>query len=501
MAVAVGVVDYSYAQGRPNIVLIISDDHAYKAIGVYGNPLGRTPNIDRIAREGVLFTHAYVNNSLCGPSRAAILTGKYSHKNGFTDNEHSRFDGSQESFIKELQKNGYLTAWIGKWHLETKPRGFDFWEILPGQGNYFNPDFILMDSSKKRVDGYASNVIEDVAEQWLDSRDTSRPFCLVVGHKATHRTWMPDTCDLGKYDKVTFPLPHDFYDDYEGRKAAQVQDMTIARTMLMGYDLKMFDTQDAEDKDGSFARMNPAQRARYAAYYQPVQADLAARHLSGHTLTEWKYQHFMRDYMSTALSLDRNIGRMLDYLDRHHLTRNTIVIYLSDQGFYLGEHGWFDKRWIYEESFRTPMVMRYPGVVKPNTRDDRLVMNVDIGPTLLNAAHVAIPADMQGQSFLPLLKDGRRKGRKAIYYHYYENGEHSVSPHFGVRTKRYVLVRFYQKVNAWELYDLARDPNEIHNLYGKTGFERTEARLRKVLVHLLHQYDDQDALKIVNQEP
>jgi arylsulfatase A-like enzyme len=488
------------AQQRPNIIVIISDDHAYQAIGCYGNALARTPNIDRIAREGVLFSHCYVNNSLCGPSRAAILTGKYSHKNGFTDNEHSRFDGSQNSFIKELQKSGYLTAWIGKWHLGTKPQGFSFWEILPGQGSYFNPDFILMDSSKIRIEGYASNVIEDVAEQWLNSRDTSKPFCLVLGHKATHRTWMPDTCDLGKYDDVNFPLPHDFYDDYAGRKAARIQDMTIARTMLMGYDLKMFTPEEAEDKDGNFARMNGAQRARYDAYYKPIKADLVARNLSGRMLTEWKYQRYMRDYMSTSLSLDRNIGRMLDYLDGHHLTKNTIVIYLSDQGFYLGEHGWFDKRWIYEESFRTPMVMRYPKMVKPGARNGEMVMNLDIGPTLLEAAHVPAPSEMQGKSFLPLLKDGKAKGRDAIYYHYYENGEHSVSPHFGVRTARYVLVRFYQKVNAWELYDLVKDPHEMHNLYGQAGMEREEAAMKKVLVRLMRQYDDKDALEIVGQE-
>ncbi len=489
------------AQQRPNIVVIISDDHAYQAISAYGGKLMQTPNIDRIAKEGALFNKAYVTNSICGPSRAVILTGKYSHKNGFKDNEHSTFDGSQDSFIKQLSAIGYQTAWIGKWHLESQPQGFSYWQILPAQGSYYNPDFLMMDGSKKRIDGYVSNVVEDVAENWLNTRDNSKPFCLVIGHKATHRTWIPDTSDMGMFDHVTFPLPHNFYDNYDNRKAAQVQDMTISKTMIMGYDLKMFGNEENENKDGNIARMNSAQKAKFDAYYKPTEADLKSRNLTGNALIEWKYQHYMRDYLSTAASLDRNIGRTLDYLDQHGLTKNTIVIYMSDQGFYLGEHGWFDKRFIYEESFRTPIIMRYPGVVKPGTVDNHFILNLDIAPTLLSAAKVAIPKDMQGASILPLLTDKKAKGRDDIYYHYYENGEHSVSPHFGMRDKRYKLVRFYQRVNSWELYDLQKDPNEMNNLFGKKGYEKITTDMGKKLNALINKYEDHDAKTILAEDP
>ncbi|HWW40096.1 sulfatase [Pedobacter sp.] len=490
----------TYAQQeKPNVVIIISDDHAYQAISAYGSKLMPTPGIDRIAKEGVRFDKGYVTNSICGPSRAVILTGKYSHKNGFKDNENSRFDGSQDSFIKQLGKGGYQTAWIGKWHLESEPQGFSYWQVLPDQGQYYNPDFIMQDGSRKRVEGYVSNVIEDAAENWLDKRDPSKPFCLVIGHKATHRVWLPDTADMGMFDKTTFPLPHNFYDDYQGREAAKVQDMSIAKTMIMGYDLKMFGSEGAADKDGNIKRMNAAQRAKFNRYYLPVEADLKSRNLSGRALTEWKYQHYMRDYLSTAASLDRNIKRTLDYLDKHHLAKNTIVIYLSDQGFYLGEHGWFDKRFIYEESFRTPMVMRYPGVIKPGTVSNDFVMNLDIAPTILDAAGVSIPGDMQGKSMLPVLKDKKIKGREYLYYHYYENGEHSVSPHFGIRNRRYKLIRFYKRVESWELYDLMKDPNEVHNVYGEKGYQKIMHQMKKELNKQIAQYDDLDAKKIVEK--
>ncbi|MVN20475.1 sulfatase-like hydrolase/transferase [Mucilaginibacter sp. HMF7410] len=482
---------------RPNIVIIISDDHAYQAISAYGSKLMQTPNIDRIAKGGVTFNKAYVTNSICGPSRAVILTGKYSNKNGFKDNENSRFNGDQDSFIKQLKASGYLTAWIGKWHLESQPQGFDYWEILPGQGSYYNPDFLTMDGGKKKVEGYVSNIVEDETESWLDKRDKSKPFCLVIGHKATHRTWLPDTCDMGRFDKTTFPLPHDFYDNYANRIAAQQQEMSIAKDMQMGYDLKMLQPGEEE---GTINRMNAAQRQKFDAYYKPIQADLKARHLSGNALAEWKYQRYMRDYLSTATSLDRNIGRTLDYLDKNHLTENTIVIYMSDQGFYLGEHGWFDKRWMYEESFRTPMVMRYPGVIKPETKSEDFVMNVDIAPTMLDAAKVAIPKDMQGESMLPLFNNKKAKGRDEMYYHYYENGEHAVSPQFGVRTKRYKLIRFYKRVNNWELYDLQNDKGEMNNLYGKKGYEKITAELKNELNKQIDKYQDDDAKLVLTQK-
>lgn len=483
-----------FAERKPNILIIISDDHAYQSISAYGSRLMQTPNIDRIAREGVLFNRAFVTNSICAPSRAVLLTGKYSHKNGMKDNLHE-FDGRQNTFIKELSKSGYQTAWIGKWHLGSNPQGFDFWQVVPGQGSYYNPDFVMMDGSRKRIEGYATTVIEDVAENWLENRDKTKPFCLVIGHKAPHRTWMPDLEDMGKFDNVTFPLPPNFYDDYQGRKAAEVQDMTIAKTMILGYDLKMF---EGEVKDGAVIRLTPAQRAKFDAYYKPIQQDFAARNLTGNALTEWKYQRYMRDYLSTTVSLDRNIGRTLDYLDRHDLAKDTIVVYLSDQGFYLGEHGWFDKRWMYEESFRTPLVMRYPGRIKPGTVNNDFVMNLDIAPTALDAAGRAVPGDMQGKSILPLVTGKKAPRREALYYHYYENAEHAVSPHFGVRTARYKLICFYERVNGWELYDLKTDPSEMHNLFGQKGYEKITGNLRKQLEKLIEDYEDEDAKQILS---
>lgn len=485
---------------HPNIIIILSDDHAYQTISAYGSKLMQTPNIDRIAKEGVLFNKAYVTNSICGPSRAVILTGKYSHKNGFKDNEHSSFDGSQNTFIKELDKAGYETAWIGKWHLETQPQGFSYWQILPGQGSYYNPDFIQMDGTKKRIQGYVANVVEDEAEKWLNERDTQKPFCLIIGHKNTHRTWMPDTCDLGLFDNRTFELPHNFYDSYQNRSAAATQDMNIANTMILGYDLKMFSNDSIANKEGSIKRMNGKQKQKFLNYYKKIYADFIEKKLTGNALTEWKYQRYIKDYLSTAASLDRNIGRTLNYLHKNNLSNNTIVIYLSDQGFYMGEHGWFDKRFMYEESFRTPMLLMYPNKIKSGSINNNMVMNLDIAPTLLDAAGVNIPKDMQGKSFLSLLKNTNSKGRKAMYYHYYENGEHSVSPHFGISTGRYKLIRFYTRVNAWELYDLQFDPDEMNNIYGNSMYKKVQYRLRKELDSLIRLYDDKDAAAILKNE-
>jgi arylsulfatase A-like enzyme len=486
-------------QKRPNILIIISDDHAFQTISAYGSMLTQTPAIDRIAKEGMLFNRAYVTNSICGPSRAVLLTGRYSHKNGFKDNVSGRFDSSQHTFIKDLTRSGYQTAWIGKWHLESAPQGFSYWKVLPGQGSYFNPDFIKMDNSRERINGYATTIIEDIAENWLDGRDTSKPFCLVIGHKATHRTWMPDIQDMGRFDSVNFPLPANFYDAYQGRRAAAVQDMTVDKTMIMGYDLKMFPSKEAADKDGNIRRMTPEQRAAFDAYYGPIKQDLDSRGLTGKALVEWKYQRYLRDYLATAASLDRNIGRALDYLDRHKLTENTLVVYLSDQGFYMGEHGWFDKRFMYEESFRTPMVMRFPKMIQPGRVDSSLVMNLDLAPTMLELAGVKPTEKLQGQSLLPLLKESNYKGRKNLYYHYYENGEHAVSPHFGISNGRYKLIRFYKRVEGWELYDMQTDSSEMNNLFGKAGYEKITRKLKKELSGMIRRYEDEEARQIVEK--
>ncbi len=490
----------SGGQQRPNMVIIVSDDHAFQAIGAYGSELMHTPGMDRIAKEGVVFNRAYVTNSICGPSRAVILTGKYSHKNGFRDNDNSRFDASQDSFIKRLRAGGYQTAWVGKYHLHSDPQGFDYWKILPGQGDYYNPNFLVQGGGTERIEGYVTNIITDVAEDFLDNRDKTKPFCLVIGHKATHRTWVPDTADLGMFDNVEFQLPANFYDEYDGRPAAKVQDMTISKTMRLAYDLKMFSFGNGEQP--YYKRLNDAQRRIMDAYYGPIEADLKARELSGRALTEWKFQRYMRDYLSTAASLDRNVGRVLDYLDQHGLAKNTIVIYMSDQGFYLGEHGWFDKRFMYEESFRTPMLMRYPGVVEPGSVNHDFVMNLDIGPTMLDAAEISVPADMQGRSFLPLFgADGKKVARKEMFYHYYENGEHAVSPQFGIRTERYKLIRYYKRVDAWELFDLQKDPSEMHNLFGERKYRKTANRIKSELDKLIAEYDDTEAAAISLHDP
>lgn len=483
--------------GRPNIIVIISDDHAYQAISAYGSKLAHTPNIDRLAKEGALFTAAYVSNSICGPSRASFLTGKYSNKNGFKDNENSTFNFNQNSFVKQLRQAGYQTAWIGKMHLgDSIPQGFDYYNILPGQGHYYNPDFISTGNARKNYSGYVSNIISDFSKEWLDDRDATKPFCLIIGHKATHRNWLPDLPDLGMYDSINFKLPPTFYDNYDTRKAAKVQDMTIDKTMRIDYDLKMFDNPKDIEKQGTLKRLDSMQRAVFFGYYDHIRDELKAKNISGNELVEWKFQRYIKDYLSTAASLDRNIGSVLNYLDEKNLTKNTIVIYLSDQGFYLGEHGWFDKRFMYEESFRTPMIMRYPGIIKPGSIVKGMVMNIDIAPTLLQACGVKVPTNIQGTSFLPLIRNEVKDGRKMLYYHYYENGEHSVSPHFGIKTERYKLIRFYKRVESWELFDLKTDPDEMRNIYDSPKGKKILKELKPALLKLIEKYEDDEARAI-----
>lgn len=485
-----------HAQQRPNVILIISDDHAYQAISAYGAKIAKTPNIDRIANEGIRFDGGYVTNSLCGPSRATILTGKYSHKNGFYTNTNSSFDFDQETFISDLTSSGYQTAWIGKMHLgNDHPKGFSYYNILDAQGWYFNSTFVSKEDGSHVEGGYVANVIEDDAERWLDGRDKSKPFFLVIGHKNTHRVWVPDFQDMGAFDKVNFPIPKTFYDDYKTREPAKIQEMSIADNLLMGYDLKMWKTKEEEDRDLTVKRMTPEQRKKFDAYYEPIRKDFFSKNLTGKALAEWKYQRYMKDYLSTAVSLDRNIGRTLDYLQQNHLDKNTIVIYMSDQGFYLGEHGWFDKRWMYEESFRTPMVMKWPGVIKPGTVSKDFVLNLDLAPTFLDIAQVPIPKDIQGKSLVPLLK-GNGFERDGIFYHFYEGGEHNVSPQFGIKTKRYKLIRYYDKLDRWELFDLQNDPDELNNLYDQKGTESITKDLKQKLRALIVQYDDQEALLV-----
>lgn len=482
-----------------NILYIMCDDHSYQTISAYDTRYISTPNIDRIAADGVRFTNSFVANSISGPSRACMLTGKHSLANGFTDNRSS-FDGSQETFPKLLQQQGYETAVIGKWHLTSEPTGFNHWDILIGQGDYYNPTFIC-NGERVRREGYATNITTDLAIDWLQNgRDESKPFCLLLHHKAPHRTWMPDTCDLELFADVNFPIPETFYDNYEGRKAAAGQRMSIEKDMDIIYDLKMADKEneihsrpDLEHGGRAiYNRMDSAQKAAWDAHYDRVIAKFKKDDLKGNALAEWKFQQYMRDYLRVITSIDRNVGRVLDYLEQQGLMDNTLIVYTSDQGFYMGEHGWFDKRFMYEESFRTPLLMRFPGGVKGDI--SAMVQNIDYAPTFLELAGMEAPVDMHGVSLLPLLSGQEKKlDRKALYYHYYEfPDEHAVRPHYGVRTERYKLIHFYDDINAWELFDLENDPHELNNIYGTQGTEQLTDSLKNLLHDLQKHYGEDE---------
>ena len=492
------------AESKPlNIIYIMSDDHSYQTISAYGHGLIETPNIDRLADSGMIFTNSFVANSISGPSRACLLTGKHSHKNGFTDNTKT-FDGTQQTFPKLLQQAGYQTAVVGKWHLTSDPTGFDYWNILTGQGDYYNPTFID-NGEQKIIPGYATDITTDIALEWLsEGRNPEKPFCLLLHHKAPHRTWMPDLQDLGAFDDAELPLPENFYDDYEGRPAAAAQEMEIGRHMDLVYDLKMADKENEIHTStgleeygramyGSRGRMTPEQKAAWDAYYDPIIAQFKADSLTGDRLAEWKYSRYMRDYLSVIRSVDRNIGRVLDYLQETGLWESTIVIYTSDQGFYMGEHGWFDKRFMYEESFRTPLLVYYPGGYHGQV--DALVQNIDHAPTFLEVAGVTVPEDIQGESYLSFLQSGHepegRHWRNSLFYHFYEYpGEHAVRRHYGVRTDRYKLIHFYGDIDSWELYDLQNDPTEMHNVYNDPDYRKVRKQMHRELERLLDYYDD-----------
>lgn len=497
------------AQGRYNIVYIMTDDHTAQMMSCYDNRYVETPNLDRIAADGVRFVNSYVANSLSGPSRACMLTGKHSHKNGFTNNEHGVFDGSQQTMPKLMQKAGYQTAIIGKWHLVSEPTGFDFWNIVPGQGDYYNPDFIQMDGKKVREKGYLTNIVTDKAIDWMEhKRDKSKPFILFIHHKACHRDWLPEIKYLHEYEDKTFPIPSTFYDNYEGRPAAAAQEMEIANNehMDLVYDNKLYKpgmkTRLSEGYFNYIGRLDSRDRADYDAFYDSISADFFARNLQGKELAEYKYQRYMRDYAKVLRSLDDNVGRTLDYLRQAGLLDSTLVVYTSDQGFYMGEHGWFDKRFMYEESLNTPLVMRLPKGLEARGDLNEMVQNIDYAPTFLDIAGAEIPEDIQGESILPLLRGEHPKTwRKSIYYHFYEYpAEHAVKRHYGVRSSDgYKLIHFYNDINTWELYDLNSDPNELHNIYGQPGTKSITKRLKKELVRLQKQYDDQAALELNEQ--
>jgi arylsulfatase A-like enzyme len=460
-----------------NILFIMSDDHAYQAISAYGFKLNQTPNIDQIAAQGMRFTRCLTTNSLCGPSRATLLTGKYSHLNGFYNNTNSGFDGSQVTFPKLMQQAGYQTAIFGKWHLETDPTGFDYWEILPGQGQYYNPPMILNGQKIKKT-GYITDILTDDTLDWLENkRDKSRPFVLLCHHKAPHREWEPALKDLGMYDNVTFPEPPTLFDDYSGRgKGEHEQQMMIARAMN-DRDLKLSPPPD----------LNAEQRIAWDAYYEPRNAAFRKLNLQGDDLVRWKYQRYLHEYFTTIASVDQSVGKLMEYLKESGLDQNTLVIYTSDQGFFLGEHGWFDKRWIFEESLRTPLLVRWPGVVAPGTVNGDIVSNLDYAETILDAAGVIPPSTMQGRSLVPILKGQTPADwRKDFYYHYYEHpGPHNVPKQYGVITDRYKLVYFYEpEYNYWELFDLQNDPHEMKSVYDDPTYAGVQKDMHQQLDRL-----------------
>lgn len=466
------------APSRPNIVFIFSDDHAYQAISAYGDPrrLLETPQLDRLAKGGMRFDRCLVPNSICGPSRATVLTGKYSHRNGFYNNNTSRFDSTQPTFPKMLQAAGYQTAIIGKWHLVSDPTGFDEWHILPGQGVYYNPPMIH-NGVKVQHPGYVTDLITDFSLDWLQQRDPEKPFLLMMQHKAPHREWAPALRHLNHDADRVYPEPATLFDQYSGRGLAERdQDMTIAKT-LTPHDLKL------DEPSG----LTPEQRQAWDAYYEPRNAAFRQANPQGGDLVRWKYNRYLHDYLGCLKSVDESVGRVLDYLDANGLAENTIVVYASDQGFYLGEHGWFDKRWIFEESLRTPLLVRWPGLTQPGTSSSDIVSNVDFAETFLEAAGLPIPADMQGRSLVPVLQGQTPADwRQSFYYDYYEYpAPHHVRPHHGVVTDRYKLVRFTAPdLDAWELFDRQADPDELRNVYDDPNYAPIVAQLKVELTRL-----------------
>lgn len=491
---------------RPNIVFMMADDHAFQAISAYNSKLIQTPHIDRIAEQGMRFDRAYVTNSICSPSRAVILTGKFSHLNGLRDNIQV-FDSTQQTFPKLLQQAGYQTAVVGKWHLKSQPTGFDFWEVLPGQGDYYNPDFKTPEGKIKRQ-GYVTDFITDRAIEWLDGRDTSKPFMLMYHHKAPHREWLPAQEHLGYLMDKDLPEPATLFDDYEGRgRAAKEAEMRLDDHMGWTNDTKLkpelvaqlglhdFIPWYARAYERNYKQMTEEEQKNWDAVYQPVAEEFMKNMPEGDDLTRWKYQRYMQDYLGCIHSVDENVGRLMAHLEELGLAENTIVVYTSDQGFYLGEHGWFDKRFMYEESFRTPLIVRWPGVIEPKSVNSNLVQNLDFAETFLEAAGVEIPDDMQGQSLVPLFTNQKSEWRDALYYHYYEYpGIHAVKRHYGVCTDQYKLIHFYHDVDEWELYDLEKDPQEMRNVYNDPAYQVVRENMEERLAELQVKYMDSDSL-------
>lgn len=487
------------ATDRPNILFIFTDDHAAHAMSCYGSKINRTPGLDRIASEGLLFRNCFCTNSICGPSRAVILTGKHSHLNGFLHNGQ-KFNATQQVFPQLLQQAGYQTAIVGKWHLghggQSDPSGFNYWEVLQDQGPYFNP-VMLKAGGPVRHTGYTTEILTDLALDWLKTgRDPEKPFMLMFQHKAPHREWQPGPKYYSLYKDVQIPEPATLFDDWSGRgRAAHEQDMTVEKT-LTPLDLKLVPPRNLTEQ----------QLAEWHAAYDAENEAFRTAGLTGKDLVRWKYQRYIKDYLRCVAAVDDSVSQVLDYLDATGLSKNTLVVYSSDQGFFLGDHGWFDKRFMYEESYRMPLLMRWPGRIQPGTVSEALVSNLDYAETFLAAAGVDIPKDMQGASLLPLL-DGSvpPDWRKSLYYHYYEffsdqKAPHMVRRHYGVRTARHKLIHFYN-VDEWELFDLQRDPDELKSVYSDPAYAGVVRELTAEVQRLQQHYQVPDDRGSVPKDP
>lgn len=494
----------------PNIVFIMSDDHAYQAISAYNDQLIETPRIDQIAEEGILFTNASVTNSICAPSRATILTGKHTHIHGKIDNIFP-FDTTNVTFPQLFHQAGYQTAMFGKLHFGNNPKGFDQFMILPGQGDYYNPDFIT-NKGDTTIMGYVTDVITDLTLDWLKKdREKDKPFLLMYLHKAPHREWLPAPRHYEEFTKKTFPEPETLFDDYKGRgSAAKEAEMNLLKHMTVSADNKIYpevakELSIQEPSEWGFnvfkskySRFTEGQKAEWNKVYGPINEDFKRRYpsMTDEDYMRWKYQRYMQDYLGCIASVDENVGRVLDYLDENGLRENTIVVYTSDQGFYLGEHGWFDKRFIYDESFKTPLLVRWPAQIKAGTKSDEMVQNLDFAQTFLDAAGIEAPFDMQGESLMPLLTGNTAAwDRDAVYYHYYEYpGFHMVKRHYGIVTTDYKLAHFYYDVDEWELYDRKKDPMELNNVYNDPAYKDVVETLSLKLEELRKKYKDSKEL-------
>ncbi len=499
---------FAQSPKRPNIIFIMSDDHAYQAISAYDQRLISTPNIDRIAKAGILFTNASVTNSICAPSRATILTGKHSHLNGKVDN-HFKFDTTNITFPQILQANGYQTAMFGKLHFGNSPKGFDQFKILPDQGNYYNPDFITKNNGNIQVKGYVTDIITDMTLDWLkEERSPDKPFMLMYLHKAPHRSWLMAERHLEEMTQKSYPEPKTLFDDYAGRTApAKEAEMNILTSMSWSGDNKIYPAVmdslkipeigfDKQRFKAEMGRLDPNQKANFEKVYDQINAEFKKAYpsMTDQDKMRWKFQRYMQDYLGTIRAVDENVGRILDYLEANHLMENTIIVYTSDQGFYLGEHGWFDKRFIYDESFKTPLMVSWPGKIKPGQKSDALVQNLDFAQTFLDAAGVPAPKDMQGQSLIPLML-GKSWNRDAVYYHYYEYpAEHMVNRHYAIVTKKYKLIHYYFSSDTWELIDREKDPLELKNVYDDPAYASIRKTLHRQLEALRSKYKDSQTI-------